>query len=104
VPTTPPPGFDLSSLTSVTSTGNPLAFVSQLPAELQAIFIQGFHQAFTLAISSSMLLGVGAAAVSVVVAAVFLKEIPLRTSTGAQAAAGKPAPEPTVVGATPALD
>ena len=104
VPTTPPPGFDLSSLTSVTSTGNPLAFVSQLPANLQAIFIQGFHQAFTLAISNSMLLGVGAAAVSVVVAAVFLKEIPLRTSTGAQAAAGKPAPEPTVVGATPALD
>ena len=49
--------------------------------------LQGFHQAFTLAISNSMLLGVGAAAVSVVVAAIFLKEIPLRTSTAAQAAA-----------------
>jgi EmrB/QacA subfamily drug resistance transporter len=103
VPTTPPPGFDLSSLTSVTSTGDPLAFVSQLPVQLQGIFVQGFHQAFTIAIANSMILGVGAAAVSVVVA-FFLKEIPLRTSSGAQATAGKPAPEKAIVGATPALD
>jgi EmrB/QacA subfamily drug resistance transporter len=103
VPVSPPPGFDLSSLTSVTSTGNPLAFVTSLPTQVQGLFIQGFHQAFTIAIANSMILGVGAAAVSVVVA-FFLKEIPLRTSTGVQAVAGKPAPEPTVVGATPALD
>jgi hypothetical protein len=103
VPITPPPGFDLSALTSVTSTGDPLAFVSQLPVQLQGIFVQGFHQALTIAIANSMILGVGAAAVSVVVA-FFLKEIPLRTSSGAQAAAAKPAPEKAVVGATPALD
>ena len=37
--------------------------------------------------------------------ALFLKEIPLRTSFGAKPAAdGKPAPEPSVIGATPALD
>ena len=52
VPTTSPPGFDLSQLTSVTSTGNPLAFVSQLPAQFQTLFIQGFHQAFTIAIAA----------------------------------------------------
>ncbi len=61
VPTVPPAGFDLGSLTSVTSTGNPLAFVSQLPAQAQQIFVQGFHQAFTIALANSMYLGVGAA-------------------------------------------
>jgi EmrB/QacA subfamily drug resistance transporter len=104
VPTTPPPGFDLSQLTSVTSTGNPLAFVSQLPAQFQAVFIQGFHQAFTIAIANSMLLGVGAAVASVVVA-LFLREIPLRTTLGAKPAAeGKVAREPSVPTAVAALD
>ncbi len=104
VPTSPPAGFDLSSLTSVTSTGNPLAFVSQLPAQFQAVFIQGFHQAFTIAIANSMLLGVGAAVASVVVA-LLLKEIPLRTTLGAKPASeGKPAPEPVVASAAAALD
>jgi EmrB/QacA subfamily drug resistance transporter len=104
VPTSPPAGFDLSSLTSVTSTGNPLAFVSQLPAQFQAVFIQGFHQAFTIAIANSMLLGVGAAVASVVVA-LLLKEIPLRTTLGAKPASeAKPAPEPVVARAAAALD
>ena len=104
VPTSPPAGFDLSSLTSVTSTGNPLAFVSQLPAQFQAVFVQGFHQAFTIAIANSMLLGVGAAAASVVVS-LLLKEIPLRTTLGAKpAGAGKPAPEPPVASPAAALD
>ncbi len=104
VPTTPPAGFDLSALTSVTSSGNPLAFVSQLPAQLQAIFIQGFHQAFTLAIANSMLLGVGAAVASVVVS-LLIKEIPLRTSFGAKPAAeAADKPSQGVSGARPALD
>ena len=90
VPTSPPPGFDLGQLTSVTSSGDPLAFVSQLPAQFQAAFIQGFHQAFTIAIANSMLLGVGATAVAVVVS-LFLHEIPLRTSHAPAAAAhGRP--------------
>jgi hypothetical protein len=104
VPVTPPAGFDLSSLTSVTSAGNPLAFVSQVPSQFQPVFIQGFHQAFTIAISNSMLLGVGAAAVSIVVA-LFIREIPLRTTVGARPAAeGKPAVEQSVVAAKPALE
>ncbi|HYK95137.1 MAG TPA: MDR family MFS transporter [Candidatus Dormibacteraeota bacterium] len=85
VPATPPAGFDLGALTSVGSTANPLAFLSQLPAAAQKIFLNGFHDAFTLSISSSMWLGVGAAAVAVV-GALALKEIPLRrtASPGAQ--------------------
>lgn len=86
VPTSPPAGFDLGQLTSVTSTGNPLAFMSQLPAQFQPMFIQGFHQAFTIALANSMLLGVGAAVLAVV-ASLLLKEVPLRTHVGAAPAA-----------------
>ena len=87
VPTTPPAGFDIGALTSV---GRPATrwTSSPVPAAAPAIFLAGFHQAFTIAIANSMLLGVGAAAATVVVAAIFLREIPLRTSTGAQATAG----------------
>ena len=86
VPTTPPAGFDLGALTSVGSAGsNPLAFVQSLPAQTQQIFITGFHDAFTIAIANSMYLGVAAAAVAVV-AALFVREIPLRGHQPATAA------------------
>ena len=81
VPTSPPAGFDLGQLTSVTGTGDPLAFVSQLPAQFQAAFVQGFHQAFTIALANSMLLGVGAAVLAVV-ASLGIKELKLRTHLG----------------------
>jgi hypothetical protein len=78
--------------------------VSQLPAQFQAVFVQGFHQAFTIAIANSMLLGVGAAVASVVVS-LLLKEIPLRTTLGAKPAGdSKPAPEPPVASPVAALD
>jgi EmrB/QacA subfamily drug resistance transporter len=83
VPTSPPAGFDLGQLTSVTSNGDPLAFVSQLPAQFQPAFIQGFHQAFTIALANSMLLGVGAAVLAVI-ASLLLKELRLRTHVGAE--------------------
>ncbi|HLX34779.1 MAG TPA: MDR family MFS transporter [Candidatus Limnocylindrales bacterium] len=85
VPTSPPPGFDLGALTSVGNTADPLAFLKQLPAAAQQLFLNGFHDAFTLAISNSMWLGVGAGVVAAV-AAVALREIPLRktASPGAQ--------------------
>ncbi len=92
VPTTPPPGFDLGALTSVGSSGsNPLAFVESLPAATQQIFIAGFHDAFTIAIANSMYLGVAAAAVAVV-AALFVREIPLR---GHEPAAARTSAEPS---------
>ena len=80
VPASPPLGFDLGQLTSVTATGDPLAFVSQLPAQFQAFFVSGFHQAFTIALANSMVLGVGAAGLAVL-ASLLLREIPLRTRT-----------------------
>jgi EmrB/QacA subfamily drug resistance transporter len=83
VPTSPPAGFDLGSLTSVSSNGDPLAFLTQLPAQLQQVFIQGFHQAFTIALANSMLLGVGAAVLAVVVS-LLLREVPLRGHFGAE--------------------
>ncbi|MGH2513134.1 MAG: MDR family MFS transporter, partial [Candidatus Limnocylindrales bacterium] len=58
VPVSPPAGFDLGSLTSVTPSGDPLAFISALPAQVQQLFVEGFHAAFTIAIANSMILGV----------------------------------------------
>ena len=83
VPTSPPAGFDLGQLTSVTGTGDPLAFVSQLPAQFQAAFVQGFHQAFTIALANSMFLGVGAAVLAVV-ASLGIRELKLRTHIGTE--------------------
>ena len=103
VPTTPPPGFDLSNLTSVAGTGNPLDFVSKLPAEVQGAFIQGFHAAFTIAIANSMLLGVGAASAAVLVS-LLLKELPLRTSTGSVPADVQSNPDVAVATRTMAAD
>jgi EmrB/QacA subfamily drug resistance transporter len=84
VPTSAPAGFDLGQLTNV-SAGSTNLF-AQIPAEFQAIFIDGFHRALTIAIANSIWLGVGAAVIAVV-SALFLKEIPLRTTHGATAPA-----------------
>jgi len=104
VPTSPPAGFDLGQLTSVTSNGDPLAFVSQLPAQFQPAFIQGFHQAFTIALANSMLLGVGAAVLAVI-ASLLLKELRLRTHVGAEPGTdGKPGFETARLTGVPAPD
>jgi len=84
VPTTPPPGFDIGQLTSVTGGGPDL--LTQIPAQFQAIFVEGFHSAFTIALADSIWLGV-IGAVAALAAAVFLHEIPLRQTLGAPAAA-----------------
>jgi MFS family permease len=104
VPTSPPAGFDLGQLTSVTSNGDPLAFVSQLPTQFQPAFIQGFHQAFTIALANSMLLGVGAAVLAVI-ASLLLKELRLRTHVGAEPwTGGKPGSETARLTGVPAPD
>ena len=79
VPTSAPAGFDIAKLTSVGGGGT--SFLSQLPAQLQTPFLEGFHQALTIAIANSLWLGVGAAVLALV-ATVALREIPLRTSLG----------------------
>ena len=103
VPTAPPPGFDIAKLTSPTGGGG--EFLAQIPQQAQAIFVEGFNRALTIAIANSIWLGVGAAVVAAVVA-LFLREIPLRTTLGAPArgaaAAGGPETRPETRPAGPA--
>jgi EmrB/QacA subfamily drug resistance transporter len=79
VPATPPPGVDLGAVTNVSSGGGATDFLANIPAQLQPIFIDGFHRAFTIAIGNSIWLGVAASAVALL-AAFLLHEIPLRTT------------------------
>ncbi len=94
VPTTAPAGFDPGAITNI-SGGGATSFLSQIPAQFQPIFVDGFHRAFTIAIGNSIWLGVAAAAVALV-AAFGLKEIPLRrtqqsaAASHAASAAGEP--------------
>ena len=96
--------FDLSSLTGVGDMG--AAILAAVPAQFQALIapvipqmIEGIHGAFSLATAQTFYLGVFGAIVSVL-AAVAIKEIPLRTSNeqpthsenAAAAANGAPAP------------
>jgi EmrB/QacA subfamily drug resistance transporter len=92
VPATAPAGFDIAQLTNPSASGasNPLA---QIPAQLQPIFVDGFHRALTISIANSIFLGVGAAVLAVL-ASLFLRETPLRAhheepSAMAQAAAAQ---------------
>jgi EmrB/QacA subfamily drug resistance transporter len=90
VPTTPPAGFDVAKLTNVSGTGG-ADLLAQIPPQLQAVFIDGFHRALTISLANSIWLGVAAAAVALI-AAFALKEIPLRTTNRAPAAAPSGAP------------
>jgi len=92
VPTSPPPGFDIAKLTQVGG-GSGTSFLSQVPAQFQPIYLDGFHQALTISIANSVWLGVAMAVVALV-AAFALKEIPLRT---ANRAATAPASAPSGV-------
>jgi EmrB/QacA subfamily drug resistance transporter len=86
VPATAPPGFDIAQLTSVSGGG--ANALSQIPAQFQPIFLDGFHRALTIAIANSVWLGVGTAVLAVL-AAFLLRETPLRTTMGAGAAASE---------------
>ena len=81
VPATAPAGFSSSALTDPLGATSALSFLTQLPSQLQALFLQGFHSAFTIAIANSLWLGVGAT-VAAFVATLFLHEIPLRAHHG----------------------
>ncbi len=81
VPAAAPAGFSSSALTDPLGATSALGFLAQLPSQLQALFLQGFHSAFTIAIANSMWLGVGAT-VAAFVATLFLHEIPLRAHHG----------------------
>lgn len=98
VPVTPPAGFDLGALASPVNTGGPTSFLSQIPAQAQEIFLNGFHNALSIAIGNSMWLGV-IATVLAFGAALFLREIPLRQTLGpAPAGAGGRGSETIAIG------
>jgi EmrB/QacA subfamily drug resistance transporter len=82
---TPPSGFDMGLLTSVGggSSGGFGQFVSQVPAQFQLAMVDGFHQAFSIALANSMWIVVGVSVLSLGTA-LLLKELPLRTTSGAQ--------------------
>jgi len=79
IPATQPPGFDPGALTNPSGGGAALDFVKLLPAEVQPLIFDGFHRALTISIGNSIWLGVGASAIALL-AAFFLREIPLRSS------------------------
>jgi EmrB/QacA subfamily drug resistance transporter len=85
MPANPPSGFDIGSLTSVGggSSGGFGQFVSQVPAQFQLAMVDGFHQAFSIALANSMWIAVGTSVLSLA-AVLLLKELPLRTTSGAQ--------------------
>jgi EmrB/QacA subfamily drug resistance transporter len=85
---TPPAGFDPGAVTNVSGSGA-TDFIAQIPPQIQPMVIDGFHRALTIAIGNSIWLGVAASAIALV-AALGLKEIPLRrtqeSAAGAHAA------------------
>ena len=89
-------GFDAGQLTGVGDLSSNLAKV--IPAEFQSFIpniIEGIHGAFSLATASTFWLGVIGAIIAAV-AAVAIKEIPLRTSNEMPVPAGAPVGERTV--------
>jgi EmrB/QacA subfamily drug resistance transporter len=87
VPITAPAGFDSGQLTNVAGSGT--SFLEQVPAQLQPIFVDGFHRAFSIALANSMWLGVAALAVAVISVAV-LRELPLGSRSGESEAISDP--------------
>ncbi len=103
--------FDFSSLTGVGDLG--AAILASIPAQFQAAvqpfigaMVEGVHGAFSLATAQTFWLGVVGAVIALI-AAVAIKEIPLRTSNEApvptQATGAAPATKPKPVSANTAV-
>ncbi|MHB8960945.1 MAG: hypothetical protein ACYDAN_15140, partial [Candidatus Limnocylindrales bacterium] len=85
VPAAAPPGFDLGALTNPVGASTAMDFLTKVPAQVQPLFVEGFHDALSIAIANSMWLGVGAT-IAALGATVFLHEIPLRQTHAPRAA------------------
>ncbi len=86
VPPTAPPSFNIGQeLTSVGGT-SATQFLDRIPAALQPAFLDGFHQAFSIALANAMWVGVGAAIIAAA-SAILLHELPLQETTAQQHAA-----------------
>ncbi|HEX5466427.1 MAG TPA: MDR family MFS transporter [Candidatus Limnocylindrales bacterium] len=85
----PAGAIDLSNATNVGATSNPVAaLASQVPEQFRPLieplvpkFIQGFDQAFSIAIAQSMWLGVGAAILALLTT-FLIRELPLSSTLG----------------------
>jgi hypothetical protein len=97
VPTSPPPGFDMDQLFSPAGGGGAFAAaLAQYPPQIQAAFVDGFHEAFSVAIANSVIVGVVAAVLSFG-AVLLLHERELRAHFHAdQAARAGLGPRPTI--------
>ena len=103
--------LDLNGLTGVgQSFGH--ALLAGVPAQFQPLLTpfvpqldRAFNDAFTLAVAQSFQLGV-VAAIAAIVAALVMRELPLRRTTGAPATAGEATPSsaPSVIRPAPSLD
>ena len=85
VPAAAPSGFDLGALTNPVGASTAMDFLTKVPAQVQPLFVEGFHSALTIAIANSMWLGVGAT-IAALGATAFLHEIPLRQTHAPRAA------------------
>ncbi len=97
VPVQAPATLNISQqLTSVGGT-SATQFLSQVPPQFQQVYLNGFHEAFSIALANAMWIGVAAAAVAAV-AALMLHELPLRATHAPQHV--EPARMPVPVEAT----
>jgi EmrB/QacA subfamily drug resistance transporter len=87
VPPTAPQDFDLGGLINPAGAAGFEKLLAALPAQVQALFVDGFHGAMTIAIANSMWLGVGATVLALG-ATLLLREIPLRDTLGPVKARG----------------
>jgi EmrB/QacA subfamily drug resistance transporter len=96
VPTTAPAGLNIGQQLTTVGANNATQFLTQIPPQLQPIFLTGFHQAFSIALGNAMWIGVAAAIVACG-ASLLLHEIPLRTTHAPQHLEGAMVPAPVEI-------
>jgi EmrB/QacA subfamily drug resistance transporter len=96
VPPTAPAGFNIGQALTSVDTSSATQFLTQVPAQLQPIFLNGFHAAFSIALGNSMWIGVAAALVACG-ASLLLHELPLRSTHAVERLEGVPAEGPVGV-------
>ncbi|MGC8635054.1 MAG: MDR family MFS transporter [Candidatus Limnocylindrales bacterium] len=94
VPPTAPAGFNIGQALTSVDTSSATQFLTQVPAQLQPIFLNGFHSAFSIALGNSMWIGVAAALVACG-SSLLLRELPLRSSHAVERPEGVPTGGPT---------
>jgi EmrB/QacA subfamily drug resistance transporter len=100
VPAQAPAALDISQQLTSVGGNSATEFLSQVPPALQAAFLNGFHEAFSIALANAMWMGVAAAAVAFG-STLLLHELPLRTT---HAREHEHAPAPAAARSQPASE